>query len=329
MNFNNKTINRTFNSRIDTRSLMSISDLKLDYDLKVGGYQFLPNTPFKTVLKRLTSEVNTLMSNGSADTIYSASGTVATDDQFVKVTLNNVFGIGYSSNEGFQDYFDSGAPGDYYQGLFFTGDYYLSNSVGLMNATNGGKNNQVTIGGESVFLRADSGTNTYGATIQLYNVNTTLQSSFRVYGHINSVSYEYYLPGNSPSATTGNLSSMQWTGTGSDAIPTFVTQPKKYVALLTQTGTNAPVATVLENTLGLVPSYSYLDVGTYLITATGKFTVNKTTTSIGSDIAISDTRYRVMTAYSDTDTMVLTSFNEATGTNGVLLNTLIEIRVYP
>lgn len=45
-----------------------------------------------------------------------------------------------------------------------------------------------------------------------------------------------------------------------------ITQPYKvYTALLTQTGTTAPIATVLENTLGVNISYSYAILGTYHI----------------------------------------------------------------
>lgn len=51
---------------------------------------------------------------------------------------------------------------------------------------------------------------------------------------------------------------------------------KEYVALLTQTGTNAPVATILKNTLGGVPVWTYSTVGTYLATLASAFTVNKT-----------------------------------------------------
>jgi hypothetical protein len=42
--------------------MFSISDLKLDYDLKVGGYQFLPNTTFKTVLNRIVTELGNSVS---------------------------------------------------------------------------------------------------------------------------------------------------------------------------------------------------------------------------------------------------------------------------
>jgi len=51
---------------------------------------------------------------------------------------------------------------------------------------------------------------------------------------------------------------------------------KVYTALLTQTGTNAPVATVLENTLGGDIIWSYSGTGSYLGTLAGAFTSQKT-----------------------------------------------------
>ena len=57
----------------------------------------------------------------------------------------------------------------------------------------------------------------------------------------------------------------------------FSSRPYKvYTALLTQSGTSAPVAMVLENTLGGTVEWSYVDVGIYRATLTGAFTTNKT-----------------------------------------------------
>jgi hypothetical protein len=50
---------------------------------------------------------------------------------------------------------------------------------------------------------------------------------------------------------------------------------KVYTALLTQTGTGAPVATVLENTLGGTPIWSRIGEGDYNLTLSGVFTENK------------------------------------------------------
>lgn len=56
------------------------------------------------------------------------------------------------------------------------------------------------------------------------------------------------------------------------------TEPKYkvYTALLTQSGTDAPVATVLENTLGGTVVWSRTNPGEYVATLVGAFTENKT-----------------------------------------------------
>lgn len=50
---------------------------------------------------------------------------------------------------------------------------------------------------------------------------------------------------------------------------------KVYTALLTQSGTDAPIATVLENTLGVTPTYGYSSVGEYTLISAGFFTEEK------------------------------------------------------
>lgn len=51
---------------------------------------------------------------------------------------------------------------------------------------------------------------------------------------------------------------------------------KVYTALLNQTGTDAPVATVLENTLGGTVVWTRFSIGEYRGTLAGAFTENKT-----------------------------------------------------
>ncbi len=59
-------------------------------------------------------------------------------------------------------------------------------------------------------------------------------------------------------------------------------EPKKYVALLSHTGTSDPVAIILENTLGETPVWSRDNVGQYRMTAVNEiFTTNKTISFIG------------------------------------------------
>lgn len=56
----------------------------------------------------------------------------------------------------------------------------------------------------------------------------------------------------------------------------FVKPYKVYVALLNQSGTDAPTAIVLENTLGANIVWTYNGVGQYTGTLSGAFTSNKT-----------------------------------------------------
>jgi len=99
-----------------------------------------------------------------------------------------------------------------------------------------------------------------------------------------------------------------------------------YTALLTQTGTDAPVATVLENTLGGTVVWSYDSQGSYLATLAGAFPAGKvfiptgiTNTTNGEGFAadrVDDNSVSVTTGFSGLN-------------NDVLNTTSFEIRVYP
>lgn len=104
---------------------------------------------------------------------------------------------------------------------------------------------------------------------------------------------------------------------------------KVYTALLTQTGTNAPVATVLENTLGGTVVWSYSDVGIYFAGLTGAFTANKT--FILYSFA-NDGNGRILNCFrQDADLIgIFTLSDSSTLANGMLVyQTSFEIRVYP
>lgn len=96
----------------------------------------------------------------------------------------------------------------------------------------------------------------------------------------------------------------------------------KYVALLSQSGTDAPVATVLENTLGGTVVWGYIDVGIYSATLSGAFTTNKTyisLTSQGGDM---------ITQRGDADTIYVNGF-DSSGSPQSGNGFFFEIRVYP
>ena len=109
--------------------------------------------------------------------------------------------------------------------------------------------------------------------------------------------------------------------------------PKVYRALLTQTGTDDPVATVLENTLGGAVVWTYSDVGVYIGTLTGAFTANKVAASIPAATTGNDfvTGIAVVRRASDDTVLVKTAgvTDLTAGLDGVLNASPIQILVYP
>ena len=105
---------------------------------------------------------------------------------------------------------------------------------------------------------------------------------------------------------------------------------KVYTALLTQSGTDAPVATVLENTLGGDITFSYEEDGWYNVISNSLFVENKTTCSIS--ITSQETYgYHLIKRISE-GIIKINSVGVSGGvyvlTDSILDNSTIEIRVY-
>lgn len=104
-----------------------------------------------------------------------------------------------------------------------------------------------------------------------------------------------------------------------------------YTALLNQSGTDAPVATVLENTLGETITWIYDDSGRYLATASGSiFTSGKTwpTCAGSNDGDPNNGSISVSQRISDTVVKVITTVGGSLS-DYLLNDTAFEIRVYP
>jgi hypothetical protein len=106
------------------------------------------------------------------------------------------------------------------------------------------------------------------------------------------------------------------------------TQPyKKYVAIMNQTSTNAPTATVLENTIGDIV-WSYSAVGEYYATLAGAFTVGKTVVFLSNSANAGVTPSWTYRQISSADQIyILTMDNTDSNANGIFKGD-IEIRVY-
>lgn len=159
----------------------------------------------------------------------------------------------------------------------------------------------------------------FGGIIQLRPVVTTGTIEFQINSVVHTTWTRYtvtYLKGTLPA--NGTVCAVRF-------LPKA--QPKTYVALLTQSGTDAPVATVLENTLGGTVVYSYSQTGIYDGTLSLAFPSNKTVTVIngggnsgsllGSITRLSDNAFRVY------------SFDGGSASDDMLSSTEIIITVYP
>jgi hypothetical protein len=97
-----------------------------------------------------------------------------------------------------------------------------------------------------------------------------------------------------------------------------------YTALLSQSGTSAPTAVVLENTLGGSISWTYDSEGLYIGTLTGAFTYNKTAVIFNTPLGFTAS-YR-----SSINTITILTYDESfTLADDMLNNTFLEVRVYP
>ena len=136
-----------------------------------------------------------------------------------------------------------------------------ANSGQIINNTNGGGINNNTVNVTSIAGNHNLGS--IDSNSNIGSISTNLNG-----GSINSNSGT----GDITNAWSGKDISSRVLTTNIDYFPY-----KKYVALLTQSGTSVPVATVLEDTIGIVGGdYSRVDIGDYLITKVGTFTVGKT-----------------------------------------------------
>lgn len=101
---------------------------------------------------------------------------------------------------------------------------------------------------------------------------------------------------------------------------------KVYTALLTQSGTDAPVATVLENTLGGDVVWSYSSIGTYNAVTNGFFTLNKTIGFFNYSLSQGDEIFMTVESI-DINTIELINRTSTSSVQDVFSGQ-IEIRVY-
>lgn len=103
---------------------------------------------------------------------------------------------------------------------------------------------------------------------------------------------------------------------------------KAYTATLIQNGTNAPVATVFENTLGGTVVWNRTATGSYTATLAGVFTNGKVFFQISNDNSFPTTTRSIYMFNSGVNDCQLRTYSGSTLTDNLMNNTSIEIRVY-
>ena len=109
-----------------------------------------------------------------------------------------------------------------------------------------------------------------------------------------------------------------------DQLSAFITSYNSYVALLTQSGTDAPVATVLSNNLTGTFTWARTDVGIYTLTASAAtFTADKTIVFLNAGSAQS-----LITGERTSDTVLTIQTISGGLADGAITNGAFEIRIY-
>lgn len=101
-----------------------------------------------------------------------------------------------------------------------------------------------------------------------------------------------------------------------------------YAALLTQSGTDDPVAIVLQNTIGAIV-WTRSGPGVYVGTLTGAFTVGKVALFITPNDGAFSGGFFYMTSGGVNDVTIGTGMVATGSEDGWLANTTIKIEVYP
>jgi hypothetical protein len=121
-------------------------------------------------------------------------------------------------------------------------------------------------------------------------------------------------------------------GANKKATRELVRGHKVYTALLTQTSTNAPTATVLENTLGGTVVWARSIAGTYTATLAGAFPAAKTVVTVNCllDLNLGTGGTYVTATRTSDDVLTVYSASEDSIVDGAMgTSTSIIVMVYP
>jgi hypothetical protein len=167
-----------------------------------------------------------------------------------------------------------------------------------------------------------------------YHIMNTV-GAFKVYGNGNDIYYNQsasssviipYLGGGVPQFIFRYDGNLGWFMSQEQVTPHLT-----FRALLEQSGTSAPTVTILENTLGDLPTFSYFSQGNFLATFSNSvYTGSKTFIKIGSTAPSYADSVAIAYVYGGSGNQIMVNTRAGgTNVNGALLFTSLEILVYP
>jgi hypothetical protein len=226
-----------------------------------------------------------------------------------------------------------------YKGGIFMYAFGGSNTLESSNTFSTGNNNDIKtfsdysaiFGGEDNLIKTGSTYNTIvGGSGNTVNDDVTYSTILGGYGITATQSNTTYtqnlnigtVGGNSPLFNLG-IDSSGNVVTGTTGSPNYLV----YTALITQVGTSAPTAIVLENTLGGTPVWSRPgDTGIYELTLNGVWTEDKT--GIIGSAGMTGNYTTLQTFRQDSNVLYFETFSNGVVSDGVFTNNLVEVRVY-
>lgn len=156
---------------------------------------------------------------GGGNTVYTATDSIATNDQQVKVKKDSTFFIGYNDRNGFEDYWDNSVDGERLTGIFNSDNYW--GGSGFIDTKSGLYYNGAESYPSGWQLNTSNDTSNYRVSLNLKHQDVGGNTLVLIGGAYAGVDFNYGLPASSPSVTSNAKSIMTWTGTGSATTSSF------------------------------------------------------------------------------------------------------------
>jgi hypothetical protein len=189
------------------------------------------------------------------------------------------------------------------------------------------ENSSIVAVGGTTSTNEVTGLTFFGATIGYTNIASFIDAQGSAGTILKEQTSEptQYLGKLDASAISGSFSSISNTGKYNGI--------KVYRAWITQTGTAAPAATVLENSLGATPTWARTGVGTYTVSTSSLFTSAKTLIRLTQSTSSSGGFHMGSVEWASASQIILRTVDDVQigGPTDAVLNdgSSIEILVYP